>query len=336
MRQIALFFLIVFFVNVTGVFSFTGSVVQGAASTEVNVSADEYANQNIAILNTEVSDDANETDESEGIKVLENNKMYFSIRSYSFQGKVMLEQDSFLQLTIGYWKSGSFGSSYAEVYYEIYIYPQDATDVSPLVVSSYYGRTYPQFLSAGEYYIIVLPHPSGIGMDLLSFYLYASYSATEYYETEDNSSVENANDIEPGCLIRGNLRSASDEDWYVFDIPSKKRVTITLKHNELDEETDSNVYWHYELFDSNHNSITSNNVGGLVLGKSSKNELEAGIYYICVSSGFYTNVQYQIEVSVKNPSIWSYTWTWVIVGIVAVIFVIGSINYIRVILKRKV
>lgn len=104
------------------------------------------------------------------------------------------------------------------------------------------------------------------------------------------------------------MKSASDEDWFVFNSPSKKRVTIAFRHNEFNEEAAPSCYWHYELFDSNLNSITSNNVGGLVLEKSSKAELETGTYYVSASSDIYTNTQYQIEVSIENLSIWSYTW----------------------------
>lgn len=333
MRQMAFLVLILFFANVAGVFSFTASFAQDAASTEVDIAASKNVNQNISLFNAENSDDENESNESEDVKILENNKMYFSFRSYSFQGKVILEQDSYFQCTIMYFNSSS---SYTPiVYYDIYIYQKNASEVTPIRVNSYNGRISPQFLLKGEYYIVVLPYSPSTSMAHKSFMIYVSYSATEYYETEDNSSVENANDIKPWCLIRGNLRSASDEDWYVFDIPSKKCVTITLKHNELDEGTDSNIYWHYELFDSNLNSVTSNNVGGLVSEKSSKAELEAGTYYVSVSSDIYSNTQYQIEVSIGNPSIWSYTWTWVVLGILSVIFVIGAINYIRIIIKHK-
>lgn len=343
MRQIALLFLIIFFVNVTGVFSFTDSFAQGTAGAEVNAAAVEDTNQNIMLFNAEDNDVSDESDADEKVQVLENNKIYSSYKKLFYQGKVILEQDNFFQCTIDYWWTISGGYGYV-VYYDIFIYTDGANDVAPLTVNSYYGRTYPQFLSAGEYNVLIIPYlgknngsysMGTTGNNLNSFFFYISYSPNEYYETEYNSSADKANNIEPECLIRGNLLVANDEDWYVFDIPSKKRVTVTFSHNALGEEEDPSSYWHYELFDSNLNSITGDNVGGSVLEKNSKIELESGIYYISVSSNIASSTQYQIEVSVKNPSIWSYTWTWVIVGIVAVMFVVGFINYIRIILKRK-
>ncbi len=107
-------------------------------------------------------------------------------------------------------------------------------------------------LTAGTYYIKINRANYHVGN---SYYLTVNYESNSDYEKrvgkkveqEDNNSVSNANRIDVGVPLDGQLSTNKDEDWYYFTLDKPSYVSFNFKHKEWD---DTSKIWTLTLYDN--------------------------------------------------------------------------------------
>ena len=114
-------------------------------------------------------------------------------------------------------------------------------------------------------------------------------------ENENNSSIENANNIVLGDLVKGMISMTDDKDYYKFEVAQDQKVNFEIK-----SYVGSFII---RIYDRNGNKITDTGDIKIDSGKDCKKytlekDLSSGTYYLCFTNtgdtGAYTG-NYEIE-----------------------------------------
>ena len=200
--------------------------------------------------------------------------------------------------------------------WDIYVYDHDQNEITGQSSSVSYevkgnsGRTLPAFgVSAGTYYIRVVGHNS-YSWSNKTYNLCVSFTASSYWEIENNSSRANATSISINQLYHGAITNSSDEDWFKFTTTQPGYFTIDFQHASADT---SNSCWDIFVYDHDQNEITGQSSGVFyeVKGNSGRTlpafGVPAGTYYIRVeghNSYSWSNKTYNLCVSFTASSYW--------------------------------
>lgn len=139
-------------------------------------------------------------------------------------------------------------------------------------------------LEAGTYYVYI---SSSTGTFDYNFIV--NYEASNYWETDGNDNIKRADKIDVNQTYYGST-GKDDDDYFKFEVPSDGFASITFNHNYIENDSDfSDVrLFKYDgteesnllYFDSRYQSEITNSVNC---------GLEAGTYYVCISSYYYSN-----------------------------------------------
>jgi uncharacterized protein YdeI (BOF family) len=143
----------------------------------------------------------------------------------------------------------------------------------------------------GTYYLVV-EQGSWNYHNIDQYSVTLTYSTgTDGVETEQNDAKSSADDL--GSGVSGMISSASDQDWYQFDISTPKRITITF-----DVDRDSTLrYWLVTIQDASGNVLAAADTGGDRAFTTGFDQ--TGTYYLVVEQGSWNEHntdQYSIDV----------------------------------------
>ncbi len=165
------------------------------------------------------------------------------------------------------------------VYYYITIYNNDQKEVQALA-SSGYEQTMSSDkigLAAGTYFVKIT---KGVYRTDIPYTLRVDSTYSNVWETELNNTKSTADAIQWGTTYYGTIKEGPDEDYYTFNLTSKRNVEFIFAHVKLAHE---DPLWEVILMDSQGNEIWSDNIGGYDTKVSSGSlKLSAGRYYIYV------------------------------------------------------
>lgn len=165
------------------------------------------------------------------------------------------------------------------IYYYITIYNNDQKEVQALA-SSGYEQTMSSDkigLAAGTYFVKIT---KGVYLTNIPYTLRVDSTYSNVWETELNNTKSTADTIRWGTTYYGTIKEGPDEDYYTFNLTSKRNVELVFAHAKLAHE---GSLWEVILMDSRDNEIWSDKVGGYDTKVSSGAlNLPAGRYYIYV------------------------------------------------------
>ncbi len=194
----------------------------------------------------------------------------------------------------------------SSTYWRIYIYDQSGnTNIDGS--DSYYGvsgdsncTTYTFGVTKGTYYIKIKQYSSSYYSGR-NYSLKVNFTATDDWETENNSSKNSANNISLNQTINGALSMKGDEDWYCVYVPSSREIAVTFSHELL---SSSSSYWTFTIYDSSNSKIYSMSRRGDTESVTSDYiSVSSGTYYVKVkqySSSYYSGVNYSLCVLEKH------------------------------------
>ena len=174
-------------------------------------------------------------------------------------------------------------------YWRACLYDEDGVELK--VVSEYEGNnratdtSWRVGLPAGTYYF---------GVDTSYWWsAYADYTFNIVFdkapdwETEDNSTMDLADEMKLNETINGSRPKNDDVDYYKIVIPSNVKAEILFGHKRIDQDR---KYWRITLLDKSGDKVaqyeslgTTNGV--ITLGNE---ELSAGTYYVKVDTSYWT------------------------------------------------
>lgn len=112
-------------------------------------------------------------------------------------------------------------------------------------------------------------------------------------EVEPNDDIFNANEIDVNTKYSGNLKDKKDEDFYKLVIKEKGRIQLNLSHQKLD---DAYELWNATLLSKTKEPIVElNSTGENTETFSTRDQISPGVYFIKVSSLYYSDVEYIIS-----------------------------------------
>ena len=131
-----------------------------------------------------------------------------------------------------------------------------------------------------------------------------AYAANSQYETEDNDTIEAANEINFGSSICGDMKTKDDVDYYKLNVTGTGVTDITLAHASLDQEFSLDITV-YQYENGNYTEVTGGSIWvsekyHLTLGTS------PGTYYIVISAGAIAsaNGKYVMGIDFEERSDW--------------------------------
>ncbi len=139
--------------------------------------------------------------------------------------------------------------------------------------------------------------------------LKVNYTKTDDYEIEDNDVQKRAFSIPVNKETYGSLMTASDVDWFAFEIPDDGKVSITFKHEYAKGRvtTDEAILWTSQIYNAEgENLLVSENYDEYA-GKNKEEQegrtigLPRGTYYLKVESDSYSGKEYMLKVNVSVP-----------------------------------
>lgn len=147
-------------------------------------------------------------------------------------------------------------------------------------------------LAPGSYYIKIEGSYYKSNEDY-SFTIYAEEEQVNT-ETEPNDDFKNANEIQLGTEIIGNIQALSDTDYYRFSINQDSDIHLTFKHQIVD---DGNVLWMIEIIPENSEQEVLSDTGQNKLrieGNSPTDinqsyRLKSGVYYVRIEPNYSIN-----------------------------------------------
>lgn len=117
-------------------------------------------------------------------------------------------------------------------------------------------------------------------------------------ENEPNNDFPTATPINVNQSIEGILESKNDEDFYIFNITQKGKLSIVFTHEKFDS---SYVYWKFNIYDSNSEKIDTFDVSGNISETTSNSiRLPAGKYYCKINSYNYEYIKYTFNINYQN------------------------------------
>lgn len=158
-------------------------------------------------------------------------------------------------------------------------------------------------LSTGTYYVRIESTTGSNPRSTDVYDLTVSYTESDYWEREFNEDFVSSNPIALGTKYNGTTHAGyyNEKDVYSIDIPSREEYTINFenpKQNSTDE------YWMMYLYDSAYNETDKVEISGNKTSSVLKKVLDAGRYYIKITSTTGSNAQsvdpYTIYVTSKD------------------------------------
>lgn len=240
----------------------------------------------------------NNGDKNAATQIEINNPYYGSISTAADTDwyKFTVSEDGYfyVDFTHELFESGS-------VYWNIQLYDSTGIDFINGIDSKYtvYGKknlTTPSIgVPAGTYYIKIFrsSHSS------IDYCVKVNFTATSDWESENNGSKENADDIKLNKMYGGAIMASGDVDWYKFDVGENSEIAVSFSHNAYDSNS---VFWIVDVMDSSGvKSLYSYNVRGSEANFSSEYiTFSPGIYYIKVRQSSYLELDYRLAVIQKH------------------------------------
>ena len=120
----------------------------------------------------------------------------------------------------------------------------------------------------------------------------ADYSVTVHFtevtdwETENNSSTANADEITLHQVINGSLTTNNDVDWYKFTLTEQAKVAASFT-NVVNES--SGAHWNIRIYDSTTTKmlVEYERYGNISTGVSAYADLAPGTYYVKIAKDSY-------------------------------------------------
>jgi len=154
-------------------------------------------------------------------------------------------------------------------------------------------------LPAGTYYIKIANYEySQLGHDN-NYSLKINFTKADNWETEYNSSWENADEIKVNQVYYGSISYSDDEDWYKFSLPSTCEVAIQFNHGAINS---TRIYWYVYLYDSTGTlqKLKLNCAGNKESMLSDYVTLEKGTYTIVITDYERAAIDYNFSVSERH------------------------------------
>lgn len=134
----------------------------------------------------------------------------------------------------------------------------------------------------------------GLNEELFIRKNYNYYSSDFIKEKENNNKSKKANTIRVNKKYKGKLSSKKDEDWYYFEIPNSKEVSVRISYRY---QWFPGTYYGIYLYGKEDlkKPIASYATHGHYLGAHDEVELDEGGYYLKIGvDHIYTNSPYVI------------------------------------------
>lgn len=109
--------------------------------------------------------------------------------------------------------------------------------------------SFQQGVSSGAYYLKVYS-PMGESRPTGKYLIKASLEENPFYEASINDSIVEATPISLGGHYSGNLSSAEDVDYYLFEVKNEDTIDLSLKHNQLNSSAQGG--WSLRIFSDNN------------------------------------------------------------------------------------
>ena len=157
-------------------------------------------------------------------------------------------------------------------------------------------------IKAGTYYLkITKDNYSGIAYNLT-----INFTASNKWETENNNSKDNADNILVNETYQGALTTNGDVDWYKFTLTENGYFDIDFEHELIDS---SSKYWNIRVYDSTGVNFVDGNdsyfyIKGNSNGGTNTFGVEAGTYYIKITKDNHTGTIYNLKVNFTAASNW--------------------------------
>ena len=197
--------------------------------------------------------------------------------------------------------------------WDIYGYDHDQNEITGQSSSVSYevkgnsGRTLPAFgVPAGTYYIRVDGYGSYDLWSSKTYNLCVSFTASSYWECENNSTSSRSNNIYTDTAYYGAITNRADEDWFKFTLFTAESFTLDFKH---ESSGSSSSQWLVYIYDSSMEAVSGSSTSGYsVKGNSNLTSpsfsVSAGTYYIRVdgygSYDIWSNNTYNITVNYNH------------------------------------
>ena len=154
-------------------------------------------------------------------------------------------------------------------------------------------------LPSGTYYIQI---KRGSYLSEIEYSINVNYAASTNWETEFNGTALTSNLIKVNTDFYGSIRSNDDYDWYKFTLPEKGYISVTFKHEMIDDQAS----WNIELMQSDYKTIYE--LYSWEYKKEAKScniGLPSGTYYIRIIKGSYlSEIEYSINVNYVASANW--------------------------------
>jgi len=199
-------------------------------------------------------------------------------------------------------------SSYT--YWQIRLYDEtgvsfiDGNDSYFAVVGNSNNTTTTYGVTPGTYYIKLTDYYY-TGVD---YNFNVVFTPSSEWETENNNSKGNANNISLNSSINGALTTDGDGDWYKFTVTSGCEIAITLNHATLNT---GYTYWVVNLYDSSAvTKLSTLNCAGNVSSSTSEYlSVSSGTYYISITDYYYVGTDYILTIQEKHDCVGTFVTT---------------------------
>ncbi len=238
------------------------------------------------------------------------NKTYYGNTLVGLSGTTGAQEDYYKFTTS---KNGAVSISFmhdtyeqSEAYYVVYLYDSDYNAVTSFTVKGGSKTTSSAQIGlvAGTYYVRV--HGNALAYaENCEYSFKAAYTASEYWERENNETITAATQISLNQTYNGSLKSSDDVDFYQVKLTKKGYVNLVFGHELLANVSDN--YYHVYLYGDDGSTLYSefDSVGNAVSYTDTKIGLEAGTYYIkVVYKAYYDDGTYSLQVKFKSASNW--------------------------------
>ena len=165
-------------------------------------------------------------------------------------------------------------------------------------------------IKAGTYYLKITKDNYSDNYSGIAYNLTINFTASNRWETENNNSKDNADNILVNEKYQGALTTNGDVDWYKFTLTENGYFDIDFEHELIDS---SSRYWNIRVYDSTGvNFVDGNDAYFYIKGNSNGGTntfgVEAGTYYIKITKDNYTDnytgTTYSLKVNYTAASNW--------------------------------
>ncbi len=148
-------------------------------------------------------------------------------------------------------------------------------------------------LEAGKYYIQIGNYGS---LNREPYALSLVWHESDYWESEFNNAILNADPLIVGYYQHGSLMSGDDVDYYMFQCEKTGTYRLTFEHENL---TQDDVGWYIDVLDKDSDKVLDERVQSrwneTTVSKSVR-LTQGNTYYILVSGSYYSsNADYKFK-----------------------------------------